>query len=93
MIQVIGTFIDVFFILDLLLNFLTTYEDSAKHLVSDFGSITKNYLSGWFAVDFLSSIPIQWIFPSDASAGDAIRGLKILKLVSVTTSSHLFTLQ
>merc|ERR1712166_19936 len=80
----LSSIIDVFFIIDLFLNFVTTFEDDSKIFISGYTEIAQHYLKTWFPIDFLSSIPLQW-FPGlqDDSATDAVRALKILKLVKL----------
>eukprot|EP00656_Telonema_subtile_P034208 TRINITY_DN3832_c0_g1_i1.p1 TRINITY_DN3832_c0_g1~~TRINITY_DN3832_c0_g1_i1.p1 ORF type:complete len:246 (-),score=29.37 TRINITY_DN3832_c0_g1_i1:18-755(-) len=53
--------IDLCFLVDLVLGFLTTFEDHNKHTVTELRIIAKEYLSGWFIVDFVSSLPVQWL--------------------------------
>lgn len=81
----IGTLIDVFFMVDLVINFFTTYEDDQKILILDFYTIGVNYLTGWFGIDLLSSVPLQWIpgLEDDSGSFEAFRGLKIIKLVKL----------
>eukprot|EP00658_Telonema_sp_P-2_P000084 TRINITY_DN10027_c0_g1_i6.p1 TRINITY_DN10027_c0_g1~~TRINITY_DN10027_c0_g1_i6.p1 ORF type:complete len:631 (+),score=147.90 TRINITY_DN10027_c0_g1_i6:200-2092(+) len=80
---VIGTAIDAFFMLDVFMNFITTYEDDQLVLVTDFGKIACNYFQTWFVVDLVSSVPFQ-LFPGlNGSASGAARGLKIVKLVKL----------
>ena len=53
--------VDVFFIADIVLNFHTAYVSHGNFLVVDKPSITKHYLTSWFAVDVASSIPWEVI--------------------------------
>lgn len=50
-------FIDIWFLLEISANFFTGYYDRGI-LVMNRIKIFKNYLSGWFWVDLLSSSPI-----------------------------------
>eukprot|EP01001_Neometanema_parovale_P012512 NODE_880_length_2017_cov_104.440338_g833_i0.p1 GENE.NODE_880_length_2017_cov_104.440338_g833_i0~~NODE_880_length_2017_cov_104.440338_g833_i0.p1 ORF type:complete len:646 (+),score=146.39 NODE_880_length_2017_cov_104.440338_g833_i0:77-1939(+) len=52
---------DVYFIIDLFVNFFTAYEDPLTgDLVIDLKSIAIRYLAGWFLIDLLPTIPISW---------------------------------
>ena len=55
---VIGVLIDAVFIADLILNFLTTFDDENRNLVTDREAIAWAYLYGWFWIDLVSSIPV-----------------------------------
>lgn len=54
---------DTLFLVDLVLNFRTgiVKEDSTE-IILDPKAIRRNYLRSWFAVDFISSIPVDYIF-------------------------------
>jgi len=43
---------DVLFGLDIIINFVSAYHDKNNRLVVDFKRIAKNYLFGWFLIDF-----------------------------------------
>jgi CRP-like cAMP-binding protein/voltage-gated potassium channel Kch len=68
--------VDAFFWMDIVVNFRTCYvikETSA--MVVDPGMISKAYLSGWFALDFLSTFPFDQVTSSDS--------LRIFKLFRI----------
>lgn len=54
---------DTLFLVDLVLNFRTgiVKEDSTEILL-DPKAIRQRYLKSWFLVDFVSSIPVDYIF-------------------------------
>ena len=54
-------YIDVVFVVDLVLNFRTTYFEKGKEVI-DGKQIAKNYLKTWFLIDLISSIPFDTIF-------------------------------
>ena len=54
--------IDIFFVLDIVMNFITAFEDSREIVIDDRCSIIINYLTGWFIVDFVSIFPIDLVF-------------------------------
>ncbi|XP_076154977.1 potassium/sodium hyperpolarization-activated cyclic nucleotide-gated channel 2 [Alosa pseudoharengus] len=92
---------DTFFLVDLVLNFRTgiVKEDSTE-IVLDPQEIKRRYLRSWFAVDFISSIPVDYIFlivetriDSDfyktARALRIVRFMKILSLLRLLRLSRL----
>ncbi len=63
---ILDAFIDLFFVSDLLLNFITaTYiidrRTNEEILSRNLRIIARNYLRGWFTIDLLSSVPIHSI--------------------------------
>ena len=56
----INIFIDILFFLDLIINFfLQFYTKEEEKLVKNNKKIIKNYIFGWFLLDFFSCIPIN----------------------------------
>ena len=50
------------FIMDIPINFITAYEDEYTTLpVVDLKSIANNYIEGWFFIDFLTVLPVDFI--------------------------------
>lgn len=61
--------VEVFFWLDLLLNFIQSYVDVDTHeVVTDLKKIGWNYIRyGWFVVDFFSVFPFGLLLDSKGS--------------------------
>ncbi|KAJ8886687.1 hypothetical protein PR048_012899 [Dryococelus australis] len=58
--------IDVTFIVDILINFRTTYVNNNDEVVSHPGRIAVHYLRGWFLIDLVAAIPFDLLlFGSD----------------------------
>ena len=56
-----GYVVDAFFFLDIFVNFLTSYPESAtEEIVTNHRRIAIHYLKTWFAVDFIAVIPFDW---------------------------------
>jgi hypothetical protein len=53
------TFMDVFFMLDIAINFICGYYRKGV-LIMDHRSIVMNYLKGWFILDLPASWPYSW---------------------------------
>jgi CRP-like cAMP-binding protein len=71
---VIDFAIDGSFLIDIITNFRTAYEDSSGFLVTNWKMIAKRYLMSWFSIDFVSTI---YIPPSLK----ALKGLKIIRIL------------
>jgi hypothetical protein len=48
---------DILFGIDIIINFLSSYEKPDLTLETDIKQIAKNYVSFWFPMDFLAIIP------------------------------------
>lgn len=57
----IDFFIDIFFILDLILNFFTAFKDEKDEAIYKFKRILFHYVKFWFILDLISSIPFTMI--------------------------------
>ena len=57
----INFIIDVVFICDIALSFVTAYYDFEEKLVKPYHLIAKNYFRTWFIVDVLSALPLNSI--------------------------------
>lgn len=55
-------FLDVIFLVDTVLNFVTAYFNSRESLVDNRKRIAGNYLRSWFAVDLISVLPLKVFF-------------------------------
>ena len=63
--------IDMLFIIDLIVNFISAYEDSEKNIEFRFRKIAFKYITGWFILDMVSCIPFQFLdFGSSSDNGD-----------------------
>lgn len=72
--------IDVFFLLDIILNFLTPILDRYE-FITDHSIIAIKYLKGWFFVDFLTIIPFEEIISfSDTSNNNLSLVAKLVKI-------------
>ncbi|XP_035019743.2 potassium/sodium hyperpolarization-activated cyclic nucleotide-gated channel 2 [Hippoglossus stenolepis] len=77
---------DTLFMVDLVLNFRTgiVKEDSTEILL-DPRAIRQKYLKSWFLVDFVSSIPVDYIFLMvDSLESEVYRTARALRIVRFT---------
>ncbi len=73
-------FITICFFTDVMLNFVTSIYLNGK-LVSDRKIVAKNYLRGWFLIDFLASLPLDMLLSgSFGMLTDAARMFRLLRL-------------
>ncbi|KAL7293481.1 hypothetical protein TKK_0012928, partial [Trichogramma kaykai] len=56
---IIDLIVDVTFIIDILINFRTTFVNSNDEVVSHPGKIAVHYLKGWFIIDLVAAIPFD----------------------------------
>lgn len=65
--------IDIIFIMDLFINFITAYEKRDGLQETRIKKIAINYIRGWFIIDFLACIPVQLIEPLLVSGSDSVQ--------------------
>ena len=91
--------VDVLFLTDVVVNFLTSYECENGHMEYRVSFIVLRYAKGWFAVDLISSIPFDFI-ASDAgsnisgnqnSVSTLLSTLKVLKLLRIFRALRVFS--
>ena len=80
--------IDLYFAIDIFVNFRTAFYDGSGKLVTDNKSIAKQYLKTWFIIDFVSCVPIGYIFmimdaldPDPANASNNANKIKLTKIL------------
>ncbi|XP_049859060.1 potassium voltage-gated channel subfamily H member 8 isoform X2 [Schistocerca gregaria] len=62
--------VEALFIIDIILNFRTTYVNRKGEVVSNSRSIALNYLKSWFVVDLLAALPFDLLYASDLYSGE-----------------------
>ncbi|XP_061776222.1 potassium/sodium hyperpolarization-activated cyclic nucleotide-gated channel 2-like [Nerophis ophidion] len=89
---------DTFFLMDLVLNFRTgiIIEDNSD-IILDPETIKKKYLKTWFIVDFISSIPVDYIFliverGMDSEVYKTARALRIVRFTKILSLLRLLRL-
>ena len=56
---IVDYIVDVMFIVDIFINFRTTFVDKNDEVVSDPSRIAIHYMKGWFIIDLLAAIPFE----------------------------------
>ena len=89
---------DTFFLMDLVLNFRTgiVKEDNTE-IILDPQKIKIKYLKSWFVVDFISSIPVDYIFlivetRIDSDFYKTARALRIVRFTKILSLLRLLRL-
>ena len=62
---IIEVIIDIIYFFDIVFSFLSAYHNLIEELIDDRKKIACNYLKFWFIVDFISILPINYIFNSE----------------------------
>ncbi|NWI60004.1 KCNH2 protein, partial [Calyptomena viridis] len=57
--NVVDLIVDIMFIIDILINFRTTYVNINDEVVSHPGKIAIHYFKGWFLIDMVAAIPFD----------------------------------
>ncbi|XP_023332947.1 potassium voltage-gated channel unc-103 isoform X1 [Eurytemora carolleeae] len=88
-IVVIDLIVDIMFIIDILINFRTTYVNDQDEVVSQPSKIAVHYFRGWFVIDLVAAIPFDLLlFGSDTDEQTTtliglLKTARLLRLVRV----------
>ena len=88
----LDNFVDIYFIVDLFLNFRTAYYADSGLLEGRPSAIVEHYFKGWFTIDFVSCLPVQYFDLAFSSSTEEqsgqdkskFRALKALRLVRLS---------
>uniref|UniRef100_A0A8C9QTY3 Potassium/sodium hyperpolarization-activated cyclic nucleotide-gated channel 1-like n=1 Tax=Scleropages formosus TaxID=113540 RepID=A0A8C9QTY3_SCLFO len=89
---------DTIFLVDLVMNFRTgIVNEESSEIILDPKVIKLNYLKSWFVVDFLSSIPVDYIFlivekGFDSEVYKTARALRIVRFTKILSLLRLLRL-
>ncbi|XP_073809790.1 voltage-gated inwardly rectifying potassium channel KCNH7 isoform X4 [Danio rerio] len=86
--NVVDLIVDIMFIVDILINFRTTYINANEEVVSHPAKIAVHYFKGWFFIDMVAAIPFDLlIFEGGSDETTTLIGLlktaRLLRLVRV----------
>ncbi|XP_034468897.1 potassium voltage-gated channel subfamily H member 2-like [Hippoglossus hippoglossus] len=70
--NVVDLVVDIMFIVDIIINFRTTYVNSNDEVVSQSSRIAVYYFKGWFLIDMVAAIPFDLLIYR--SGEEAVRG-------------------
>ncbi|XP_023269517.1 potassium voltage-gated channel subfamily H member 6 isoform X2 [Seriola lalandi dorsalis] len=88
--NVVDLVVDVMFIVDILINFRTTYVNQNDEVVSHPGHIAQHYFKGWFLIDIVAAIPFDLLIfrsgseePQTTTLIGLLKTARLLRLVRV----------
>jgi len=87
-INTVAIMIDFVFLVDLVINSISTYEDENRNVVMEWKSIIVEYLYGWFFVDLVSSIPFQ-LFMDGGEESEEVQFVKFFKILKLMRLARL----
>ncbi|CAH8826210.1 unnamed protein product [Trichobilharzia szidati] len=59
--SIIDLIVEIFLIIDVILNFHTTYVSKSGQIINDRKLIAKHYAKGWLILDLLAALPVDFI--------------------------------
>lgn len=71
--NIVDLMVDVLFIVDIVMNFRTTYVDQKDVVVTQPSRIAKHYIKGWFFIDLFAAIPFDLVI--FRSGSDEVRDM------------------
>lgn len=78
---------DVYYIVDIFLNFRTAFITKSGRREGRPIEIARNYTKGWFIIDLVSSVPVQYfgyMVRGDTATPDNVKILKSIRLLRLT---------
>ncbi|CAH2302777.1 potassium voltage-gated channel subfamily H member 6 [Pelobates cultripes] len=86
--NIVDLIVDIMFIVDIIINFRTTYVNTNDEVVSHPGKIAIHYFKGWFLIDMVAAIPFDLlIYRTGSDETTTLIGLlktaRLLRLVRV----------
>uniref|UniRef100_A0A8C4D816 Voltage-gated inwardly rectifying potassium channel KCNH2 n=1 Tax=Dicentrarchus labrax TaxID=13489 RepID=A0A8C4D816_DICLA len=85
--NVVDLIVDIMFIVDIIINFRTTYVNSNDEVVSQSSRIAVHYFKGWFLIDMVAAIPFDLLIYRSGEETTTLIGLlktaRLLRLVRV----------
>ncbi|KAM5135428.1 voltage-gated delayed rectifier potassium channel KCNH4 [Mantella aurantiaca] len=73
--------VEMLFILDIILNFRTTYVSHSGQVVYDTRSICIHYLATWFFVDLIAALPFDLLYAFNITVTSLVHLLKTVRLL------------
>uniref|UniRef100_A0A8D0CYW5 Voltage-gated delayed rectifier potassium channel KCNH4 n=1 Tax=Sander lucioperca TaxID=283035 RepID=A0A8D0CYW5_SANLU len=73
--------VEMLFILDIILNFRTTYVSQSGQVVYDARSIYLHYCTTWFFVDLIAALPFDLLYAFNITVTSLVHLLKTLRLL------------
>ncbi len=83
-------FMDICFMIDVVINFFTAYINAKGDLVTNRWLIAKNYFKTYLILDVISSIPFGLIFNNVSSFNKLLRLFKLPRMIKMIKVARLF---
>ncbi|XP_031427082.1 potassium voltage-gated channel subfamily H member 6a isoform X2 [Clupea harengus] len=88
--NVVDLVVDIMFVVDIIINFRTTYVNRNDEVVSQPARIVRNYLKGWFLIDIVAAVPFDLLIfrsgpdePQTTTLIGLLKTARLLRLVRV----------
>jgi len=90
--DIFNLLVDIFFLIDVVINFRTGYFQDDSRLVLDERRIAVRYIKGWFALDIITSIPFSQItqLALNGSRQTGMAALALPRLLRIFRIARLF---
>jgi hypothetical protein len=62
--------IDVFFFMDIVVNFFSATQDDEYQIIDDRKIVVKQYMKGWFLIDIVAIIPLDLLIPQQENGNE-----------------------
>uniref|UniRef100_A0A3Q1J5R2 Voltage-gated delayed rectifier potassium channel KCNH4 n=1 Tax=Anabas testudineus TaxID=64144 RepID=A0A3Q1J5R2_ANATE len=73
--------VEILFIIDIVLNFRTTYVSTSGQVVYDARSICIHYVTSWLSVDLIAALPFDLLYAFNISVNFGVHLLKTVRLL------------
>uniref|UniRef100_A0A3B4FG93 Potassium voltage-gated channel, subfamily H (eag-related), member 3 n=1 Tax=Pundamilia nyererei TaxID=303518 RepID=A0A3B4FG93_9CICH len=73
--------VEILFIIDIVLNFRTTYVSTSGQVVYDARSIYIHYVTSWLSVDLIAALPFDLLYNFGVHMLKTVRLLRLLRLL------------
>ncbi|KAI6241490.1 Potassium voltage-gated channel subfamily H member 6 [Aphelenchoides fujianensis] len=87
--EIVDLIVDIMFIVDIIINFRTTYVNDNDEVVSDPGKIARHYFTGWFIIDMIAAVPFDLLLANTNEEANTttliglLKAARLLRLVRV----------
>lgn len=88
--QIMETFIDLVFLLDIVFSFFSAYYNKMEALISDRREIACGYLKSWFVIDVVSIFPLALI--ANSTVNQLAKLARMPRIYKIIKTSKYFSL-
>nr|VZH98616.1 unnamed protein product [Spirometra erinaceieuropaei] len=82
--------LEVLFIVDILLNFRTTFVSKSGQVVHQSKAIAINYIRGWFILDLIAAVPFDVVWTIQSPESPVANWMHLMKLARLLRLARLF---